>query len=225
VITLFKDAHNPSTIIHESAHFFLNNLREAASLENAPVWVRRAWQTVQQEYGITGPEIPRGAHERFARDFEFYAREGKAPSARLNDAFAKFQEWLTEIYTSVRDLLGGKDDISPSVRDVFDRLLATEEQLQARKFMDSLDWSTARADTLKPLAPAKESAGPLAEAGIDPQTHISGDELVLHQLDAEGRLSQADKDALLAHAAESDRINSLEERALGIAECVMQVAT
>ena len=45
VITLFKDAHNPSTIIHESAYFFLNNLREAASLENAPVWVRRAWQS------------------------------------------------------------------------------------------------------------------------------------------------------------------------------------
>ena len=71
---------------------------------------------------------------------------------------------------------------------------------------------------------AAAASHPLAEHGIDPDTGISLEESVLRHPDIEGRLSQADRDALLAHAAEGERINTLEERAIGIAECAAHQA-
>ena len=91
IVGLFKDK-DISTVLHEGGHFFLENLREASRLETAPEWVRESWQTVQREYGFTEDSIPREAPERFARDFEAYLREGKAPSPKLETAFAKFRE-------------------------------------------------------------------------------------------------------------------------------------
>ena|GEM_PF-5043680 len=124
IISLFQNK-NLSTVLHEGGHFFLENLREAAGIDTAPDWVKESWKTVQSEYGFTGDTVPKEAHEQFARDFEAYLREGKAPSPKLESAFAKFKEWLTEIYKSVKDILGDRQ-LSPEVREVFDNLLRTE---------------------------------------------------------------------------------------------------
>jgi hypothetical protein len=73
---VFKN-QNASTVIHEVEHFFLENLREAASLEHSPAWVKDSWAKLQKEYGFdhnAGGEVRRSAHERFAREFEAYAR-------------------------------------------------------------------------------------------------------------------------------------------------------
>lgn len=132
LITLFKGKKNLSTLIHESGHFFLENLKEAASLENAPEWVKKDWQAVKKAYGVSGEAIPEAAHEKFARQFEAYAREGKAPRPELQNAFAQFRAWLVAIYRSVRSLLGD-EEMSADVRAVFDRLLATEEDIAASR--------------------------------------------------------------------------------------------
>lgn len=114
VVGLFKRA-DASTILHETAHFWLEELREAAGLETAPEWVRDAWVKLQTAYGFEGfldeenaegVAAWTGVQERFAREFEAYAREGKAPSWELQSAFNKFRNWLTEIYRTVRKLLG-----------------------------------------------------------------------------------------------------------------------
>jgi hypothetical protein len=76
LVTLFR-SKNVSTPIHELGHFFLNNLAEAAQLPGTPAWVAEALAGLQDTYGFTGFIIPREAHERFAREFEAYAREGK----------------------------------------------------------------------------------------------------------------------------------------------------
>jgi len=133
IVGLFKN-RDASTVIHESGHFFLENLREAAGLETAPQWVRDSWATLQKSYGFDDTaqgEAWRGAQERFAREFEAYAREGKAPSPELRGAFEQFKTWLTEIYKSVKKLLGG-DELRPEVRDVFDNLLRTDQEAAAR---------------------------------------------------------------------------------------------
>lgn len=132
VINLFRGKKNLSTVIHEGGHFFLENLREAAQLENAPEWVRQAWQSLQQEYGFDGFELSEAVHERFAREFEAYARNGKAPSSRLQAAFRQFSNWLTRLYRSVRSLIGA-EEISSDIRNVFDRLLATEEEIESAR--------------------------------------------------------------------------------------------
>ncbi|MCL2124017.1 MAG: hypothetical protein FWH34_07980, partial [Desulfovibrionaceae bacterium] len=94
----------------------------------------------------------------------------------------------------------------------------------ARQQEPPLDWRVASPEVHEPLPPvSKEAPNILHETGIDPETGISLDEAALTHLEAEGRLLQADKDSLLAHTAESERINKLEEQALSVAECVMKV--
>ncbi|WP_298997034.1 hypothetical protein [uncultured Desulfovibrio sp.] len=134
VVALFQKA-DASTILHETAHFWLEELRDAAKLDSSPEWVREAWAKLQQAYGFDGTlEGQESAarwtetQERFAREFEAYAREGKAPSWELQSAFNKFRNWITDIYKSVKTLLGA-DNISPAASEVFDSLLATQEEI------------------------------------------------------------------------------------------------
>jgi hypothetical protein len=64
-------------------------------------------------------------HEKFARGFEQYVREGVAPSPELAGVFAKFRNWLLSIYQSIKGL---GTEISPDIRAVFDRMLEMEPQ-------------------------------------------------------------------------------------------------
>ena len=64
-------------------------------------------------------------HEKFARGFETYMMEGRAPSQGLARVFAKFKTWLTTIYRTVAAL---KAPISDDIRGVFDRLLAEKPE-------------------------------------------------------------------------------------------------
>jgi len=73
--------------------------------------------------------VRRAVHEQFARGFETYLMEGKAPSVELRNAFRTFARWLGQIYQSLRGDLNVKLDAE--MREVFDRLLATEEQIAA----------------------------------------------------------------------------------------------
>ena len=73
--------------------------------------------------------LRRAVHEQFARGFETYLMEGKAPSVELRNAFRTFARWLVQIYKAIRgDLNVSLDD---QMRKVFDRLLATEDQIAA----------------------------------------------------------------------------------------------
>lgn len=67
-----------------------------------------------------------GMQEQWARAFEQYAMEGKAPSAELRSAFERFRAWLLSIY---RKLTGLNVNVSDDLRRVFDRMLATDEEI------------------------------------------------------------------------------------------------
>lgn len=90
--------------------------------------------TAYLDNGSTGDEqsdqsIRRAVHEQFARGFETYLMEGKAPSVELRNVFRTFARWLTEIYRSVRGNLNVTLD--KEMRQVFDRMVATENQIAA----------------------------------------------------------------------------------------------
>ncbi len=88
----------------------------------------------------------------------------------------------------------------------------------------ALDFRPETPEAHEPFPPlSKDNAADLEASGIDPKTGISAEEARLTQLEAEGRLSQADREALLAHNEETARVNKLEEAALSVAECVMKV--
>ncbi len=67
-------------------------------------------------------------HEQWARGFEQYLKEGKAPSAELQGVFARFKAWLRLLYGRLRGDLNVT--LSDEVRGVYDRLLATDEQIR-----------------------------------------------------------------------------------------------
>lgn len=73
---------------------------------------------------LTDPNLKRyvAAQERGARGFERYLRTGKAPTPALEAAFAKFKEWLTDIYQTLK---GSPIDFEPGrkQRGVWDRML------------------------------------------------------------------------------------------------------
>jgi hypothetical protein len=131
LVGLFQ-SRDLSTIVHETGHFFMEQLREAAGLADAPEWVGESWAKLQKAYGFEG--FPSGeswtkAQERFATDFEAYMREGKAPSHELRAAFERFRDWLTSVYRTLKELLGD-NELGPEVREVFDRLLASDEEIK-----------------------------------------------------------------------------------------------
>lgn len=70
----------------------------------------------------------RWMQERFARGFERYIAEGKAPTQALQSAFRKFKSWLVSIY---RDLTNLGKEPTEDVKRVMDRMLATNDEIEA----------------------------------------------------------------------------------------------
>ena len=70
----------------------------------------------------------RWMQERFARGFERYVAEGKAPTQALQSAFRKFKSWLVSIYRDLKNL--GKEP-PEEVKRVMDRMLATNDEIEA----------------------------------------------------------------------------------------------
>lgn len=66
------------------------------------------------------------AQERFARGFENYLRESKAPTESVKTIFRRFKEWLGTIYKAFVQIGGAP---SKEVRAVMDRMIASEEEI------------------------------------------------------------------------------------------------
>jgi hypothetical protein len=120
IIRLMKDA-DASTAIHEFGHDQLDKLMNYAQWDNAPADLKQDAATVRQWLGAEeGKEIPTRAHEKFARGFERYLMEGIAPTQRLASVFAKFKQWMLDIYKTVARL---RAPINDDIRGVFNRML------------------------------------------------------------------------------------------------------
>lgn len=138
VINLFKNS-DLSTFLHESGHLFLEMERRFAGKfgesENQKALLE--WLGAESLEHVNEKEVIDGTeqftaeavyfHEKFARGFESYLREGKAPSLKLRDAFAAFARWLKRIYQKISML---DVEITPQIREVMDRMLATEEEIE-----------------------------------------------------------------------------------------------
>ena len=121
------DKANLSTFLHETGHFYLEVMGDLAARTDVPDQVKQDYQTILDWFGVNDRSaIKVDQHEQFARGFEAYLREGKAPSAALQSAFSRFKAWLTQIY---RDASRLNVQLNDEVRRVFDRLLATDDEI------------------------------------------------------------------------------------------------
>lgn len=164
-IHLFAAA-DQSTMVHEAAHFYLTTLLnlEQAGVKNKQLmsdlktirdWAGYSYEkmaeykgtTLEKEFrqmeqdiidGKEGAE-ERFLQERFARGFERYLQEGKAPTKELRGVFRRFKKTLMDIYRSIKIVNGRKAffnnlepvKISPEMKHIFDAMLATEDEINA----------------------------------------------------------------------------------------------
>lgn len=142
VIRLFHGRQDRSTIMHELFHVYSGHLARAAKMEGAPAQLVADFNTLNEAVGggldSSNPDVRRAADERAAPLFERYLFEGNEPHPGLADAFRRFRIWMTNIYRQVRNI--GDLELTPEVRGVFDRMLATEEDIaQADIYYRTLD--------------------------------------------------------------------------------------
>lgn len=64
------------------------------------------------------------AHEFFARGFEKYLAEGKAPNKTLRDVFRRIRNWMLEVYEKIANMPG--KELSDAMRGVYGRLFASD---------------------------------------------------------------------------------------------------
>lgn len=144
IISLFEGA-DMSTVIHEAVgHYFIENLMREGALPNATEQMKKDRQTMLDYAGVTkdwdslSQEEKTAAHERWAEAAETYMLEGKAPSKELQPVFNRFKKWLLAVYNAVFSDKRSKNavPINDEVRQVFDRMLASEEQISEMERID-----------------------------------------------------------------------------------------
>jgi hypothetical protein len=144
-ITLLENA-DLSTFLHESGHLFLElqmdlvtNLlqeNELVGTNDMQKQLIKDTQTLLEWFGLGSIqewyaldfEQKRAYHEQFAESFEKYLLEGNAPSIELARVFASFRQWLKQVYQSMMTYFDN-NQLNDDVRGVFDRMLATDEQI------------------------------------------------------------------------------------------------
>ena len=157
-ITIFENS-NLSTILHESGHFWYDVFKQIAQKEGVSDRLKNDYKTLDKwlteeaakRYTIRKNEatkeyeiirVSSGAvensfltedeavnatkHECFARGLEAYFRDFDVPVAGLSRVFAMFRRWLMGVYRSAKAL---DIKIIPPVREVFDRMIATDEEI------------------------------------------------------------------------------------------------
>lgn len=128
IIKLFQ-SKDQSTFLHESGHLFLEVIGDLALAENAADGIKSDYKEILNWLGVNSrEEIKVEHHEKWARGFEAYLMQGKAPTPALRKAFNTFKIWLTKIYKKASSL---NVELNPTITGVMDRLLASEEEINS----------------------------------------------------------------------------------------------
>ena len=137
IISIFKTADR-STFLHEMGHVFFDDIQKLASMDNAPKQLLDDWNALKEWSGwVDGENVDNTkAHEKFARGWEAYLREGQAPTKALQRVFRTFSKWLTRIYRSVTRLGG----LPPKeIQYVMARMIATQEDIESYAHEQALE--------------------------------------------------------------------------------------
>ena len=107
--------------------YFIDQLQRDSQLPQAPPAMKRDWFTVANWLGITSGELDEDRKQKINDAWSAYIEIGVAPCARLQPIFDEASQENRE----------GKGARPPKeVLDVFDRLLATDEEIRSKRAMD-----------------------------------------------------------------------------------------
>ncbi len=125
-ITIERNADQTDTIVDLGSHF-VHNLRFYAAQPNAPNRILSDWKTLEAWLGCAGRELNQDDYAKIADAFRSYVAKGVPPSAdaEMKSAFRYFAE-----HANHRNRVGVT--APPQVEKVFDQMLATDEEIQAK---------------------------------------------------------------------------------------------
>lgn len=152
LIITINQGGDSSTLAHELIHLRIAEYIRMARSASPSARVLADLETLFDFMGVEGAtfaerlakydsmplEQRRPLEESVTYNFEVYLYENKAPSVELRGVFDRLARWIRRAYKSIRDDLNaiyrrefGKDlpILTPEVRQVFDRMLATDEQI------------------------------------------------------------------------------------------------
>ena len=147
-IETFENA-DLSTVLHETGHVFVNLMERVALRSGASARQKEIYTSMLEFVGAGSaadldPRLNGDAavekQEMLAEAFEAYLREGRAPSTRLRRAFAVFKAWLIEVYKS---LVGLNVELTDDVRSAFDKMLATDAEIEQMHITNGMDTSVS----------------------------------------------------------------------------------
>ena len=158
-----------STLLHELGHYYLHVLGQLAAMPEATraaadFQTFASWAGVKDlaAWNAMSLDEQRPHHEAFARSFEIFLHEGKAPSAELRTLFERFRAWLVSVYRDIVGMLNAKyraefgrdlPALTPEVRGVMGRLVAADEAIAKAEAVRDM----------KPLFQTLEESGMTAE--------------------------------------------------------------
>lgn len=138
IIKLFNGA-DASTVIHETGHYYIESLWREIMNGNATEQQKADFEKLMNYCGITtekwaGMSLKgrEAAHERLAEAIETYIMEDKAPTRELRPVFKRFAKWLKSVYSAISRNKNAVP-LTDEVREVFDRMLASEEDVEEMK--------------------------------------------------------------------------------------------
>jgi hypothetical protein len=90
------------TVIHESAHFFLETLTDVKRMEGLSPEFKKDLDSLHEWLNVKDDNVHIAAHERFVNSFETYLRTNKAPKPELEGFFATVRDWYRRAFESIR---------------------------------------------------------------------------------------------------------------------------
>jgi hypothetical protein len=159
--TIINKGADVTTLFHELIHYKVEVYLRIASAPDAPARIKADLDELFKFMGVAGAtfeerlatyngltfEQRRPLEEKITYNFEDYLLEGKAPSVEMRGVFDRIAAWMRRVYKSLRDDLNaiykrefGTDlpILTPEIRAVFDRMLASEEQIKRAEAVNNM---------------------------------------------------------------------------------------
>jgi hypothetical protein len=126
VIRFLKTA-DPSSIPHELAHFWLDNMFQYVKSGKAPAHYKARWDNISKFLGVSqGQEtLTVEQQEKWAKSYEAYLYQGATPSPNLANEYMEYRKWLRHVYAD-KEAIG--ETLTPQAEAIFDSLMVVDKQ-------------------------------------------------------------------------------------------------
>lgn len=177
IIGLFKD-EDASTVIHEFGHFYLTVIGDLVASGDATQQIQEDYDSILKWMGAEPntlwKDLTVEQQEKFAEGFEKYIMTAQAPSKGLRGAFFRLRDWMRKVYGAMKRFAGL--EVTPEIRNVFDRILATDEELDqvlrepsARMMFDNIRAQGGTEKQARDIEKAYERAQVFAQSTLTKQ--------------------------------------------------------